>query len=325
MAVLRRPADLVEAPEGPARELVQPGLEPRHLQAPRLDGVAREAELGERDAEFGRPAQGVDAGRHVPDGVPGRVEIGAVGSVPVGLHAGRVRGEGHAAEVVVEGVEDDLDVVEPLGIRVPAHQARAHAGGALGVEHAGADVERVAVEEEADLGALRGGLALARLGLREVPQRLDRLPGDVVEAAVEHDRARAPHRAHGPGRRDADGPAGVLGQRAGWCGQRGGERRSGEDQGGDAHGRPDRSGWRWHPYGAGRVRVPPERFDAQSGQRVGTTPRGRAGRTRRHRDASACAAAPGVGRWASADGLASWLMADWLPPSPPGSCPRAGR
>ena len=51
--------------------------------------------------------------------------------------------------------------------------------------HAGADVDRVVVVQEADLGTLGRGGALHRRFLDEIADRLSRLPSGIVKRAVD--------------------------------------------------------------------------------------------------------------------------------------------
>ena len=59
--------------------------------------------------------------------------------------------------------------------------------GGVAVEHAGADVDRVLVQEDAHLGALRRRLALVGVALHEVGGRLGAQPIGFVETAVDDD------------------------------------------------------------------------------------------------------------------------------------------
>ena len=122
-------------------------------QAWRVGG--REAELRERDPHLDRPAlrrRRVD--RRFPDRVPGVVLEVVVVDDGVALHAGRADLELDAGQVVVVRVEEEREAV---GVRDDvaareladdARRARCRAG-------ARADVERVVVVEEAQLGRLR--------------------------------------------------------------------------------------------------------------------------------------------------------------------------
>src|SRR5690606_18505057 len=93
-------------------------------EAERVAGRVRVAELRERDAELGGPAERVDRRGDVPYAVPRRVLLVVVVDRVIALHAVRVDGELEAGAPVVVGVDDDLDLV-----RRPAHVAareRAH-------------------------------------------------------------------------------------------------------------------------------------------------------------------------------------------------------
>ena len=81
-----------------------------------------EAQLAKGDSELGRPAVAVDAGRNVPNGVPGEFAINAGESAApakiiaadrrVAFHAAGVDREPHGVSPVAKGVETDL---KPVG------------------------------------------------------------------------------------------------------------------------------------------------------------------------------------------------------------------
>lgn len=73
-----------------------------------------------------------------------------------------------------------------FGVLIPTCQVPGDGRG-LSVEHAGAHVDCLLVEEDADVCALRRRLALVRVALEEVAAGLCALPIDLVEAAVDDD------------------------------------------------------------------------------------------------------------------------------------------
>ncbi len=158
------PAVDVEAP-GPAR-----GIEGQRL---------------ERDRELRRPALGIDRRRALPDPVPGLVEVlTVVRDQRVALVAGGVDLEEVGVAPVVEAVDHDLEPVV-----VVEHGVAGHLGGddprRIAVEAAHADVERVLVEEDADLGAFAGRRALVRLDLGQRADLRRLAPALLVQPAVD--------------------------------------------------------------------------------------------------------------------------------------------
>ncbi len=199
MAEAGRTAGLRPSPVRPHRDLVQAAHGAPDLEPPGLHAVARVAELRERNAQLGRPAQRVDGRRGLPHGVPRLVEIRVALVERVALDARRVHLERGAPEVIVERVEDDLD---PVGVGVPvAPDEPAHdPGRAQRVVHARADVDRLAIVQEPHLGALRRGLSGVGLRLPKPGRRRRRAPRRLVEAAVDRQRARPRGGGHLRGR-----------------------------------------------------------------------------------------------------------------------------
>jgi hypothetical protein len=202
-------AALLLPPEAPHRRLVQPLHEAPHLHPPGLHAVAGKAELAEGDAQLRRPPQRVDARLGHVHRVPRGVRVRR-GLPRVALHPRWVDEDGRAPRVVVVGVEDELDVVAAAELVAP-RELGAHPGAAQRVEHPRADVQRLRVVEDADLGALGGGLALARVLLPEVGGNGCRRPRRLVQPPVHHDGRGALHRLQG--RRLARGVRAVLRRR----------------------------------------------------------------------------------------------------------------
>ncbi len=167
---------------------------------------ARVAQAAERDRELGRPALAGAPGRDTPD--TARQSTFSVGlssvtsasnSAPFALVAKK-----KALRWSLEGVEREGHDVVPgeagrvvealLHHLVPLEQAGDHLA-RLAVPRQDADVERVAVVEDAHLGRLAGRRALPRLALAEARGDGRRPPRGLVEQAVHVDR-----------RLDADGP-----------------------------------------------------------------------------------------------------------------------
>ena len=173
---------------GARRVLVESVLLTPDLHAPGLLGRRGWVpQLREGDAHLGGPAERVDRGFDVPHRVP-RFVAAAAQAVRVEPRPGRIHLEEQPADVVVIGVEDDLDVVGAR-VGVAADEARAHAGRARIVEHPRAHVERRLVVREPHLGALGRGLALLGLILPETGRRGGGSPDGLVETTVEPNRA----------------------------------------------------------------------------------------------------------------------------------------
>jgi hypothetical protein len=116
---------------------------------------------------------------------PSRVAFAFLRDLLLELRAERRRHEHVAVARIIEGVDDQLEVVlveEPVG--VAAHLGGHDAGG-LRVERMDRDQQRAAVIEDADLGPLCGRGAFARLLLRELGEERRPLPDLVVEHPVD--------------------------------------------------------------------------------------------------------------------------------------------
>src|SRR4029079_18242979 len=88
------------------------------LEAPGLVHRPAVTELRKRDPHFGRPAQRIDMGTGFPYRIPRQVHVGSTRPVAVGADARRVDLEQRAAQVIVVGAEDDLDVIG-ISLRLP--------------------------------------------------------------------------------------------------------------------------------------------------------------------------------------------------------------
>jgi hypothetical protein len=122
---VRRPGDaLLEAFD------VAPDPETERVRRSR-----RIAELRERDGELRRPSERVHACRDVPDAVPGAVLVAVVIDRVVALHAPRADGELETRATIVEGIDDDLQLIG----RRPHVASREHGGDLRGLGIVGAD------------------------------------------------------------------------------------------------------------------------------------------------------------------------------------------
>jgi hypothetical protein len=161
-------------------------VDPPHLGLTRL-----EANGAERDVDFRGPALAVNSRRSVPHALPIAIDVGGgaaaaafafVEDLLLELGAKR-RGQEHVAVArIVKGVEDDLEVVfveQAIGIaphfrsRDRQRRIRAHA-----------DVEMALVVKNANLGAIGGRRAFLRLLLEKAIDDGSRLPGGLIEDAV---------------------------------------------------------------------------------------------------------------------------------------------
>src|SRR5262249_21618059 len=149
------------------------------LDAPDGVGLLVVAELAEGDADLGCPAFSVDRGVHVPYRVPRVVVVAVAARDRVAERARGSHPEGPGGEVVVIGIDRGLELIGFHGV-VAARQARLDLAGFMIVEP-GADVERVAPDEHAHLGALRSRLALLGIALGELRGGLRGPPRRLVE------------------------------------------------------------------------------------------------------------------------------------------------
>ncbi len=190
----RREAALVLRDEGEPRALVLAVDDAARVDAPRVAGRRREAQLRERHADLdaSSPPSSTRDGR-LPHRVPRVVLEVVVVDRGVALHAGRAHLQHDAGATVAVRVEVDRERVG-LGGRVAARELAGDARRLVVVEPR-ADVEGVVVEEEADLGRLGRGPALVGVALQERRERRGVGPRGLVERAVDRDRVRRAHRA----------------------------------------------------------------------------------------------------------------------------------
>ncbi len=158
------------------------------VETPRLFRRLREAKLRERDPELRHPTLIIDAGGHVPDGVPGVVLVGVVVAVGVSFHACRVHTELERRAAVVIGIDRDDD---PVGCRALVATCQL-ADDLVRLAVVGADphVERAVVVKHPGPGALRRRLSLLRVTLYEAQDGLGQRPDGLVEPPVDLRRSR---------------------------------------------------------------------------------------------------------------------------------------
>ncbi len=180
-----RSAAFVELPERPHVGFVAPRERAPDLHAPALHRVALKVQLRKRNAEFRGPSERV----HVRGPFPHRVERGVAVHV-IALHAERIELEPDAGLAVVIGIEHECDLVRRVVVQqlISAHQQFADAVGCLAVVHAGADVDRAGVEQDAHLRSFRRRLAFVRRLLMEIDDRLGGGPCGVVQLSIDDDR-----------------------------------------------------------------------------------------------------------------------------------------
>jgi hypothetical protein len=96
--------------------------------------------------------------------------------------------------VIVVGIEEEREAVG-LGVLVAPGQLPGNPG-RLAIEQPGADIERLLVVGDAQLGGFGDRLAFLRLSLRESGDRHRPQPDLVVQHAVDDDRAGRADRVH---------------------------------------------------------------------------------------------------------------------------------
>ena len=254
-----RAAHPVEAPvgarpAGPERLLVLAALHPIDVEAPRAP-VPRVAQGTERDGKLRRPAPLDPLGRHLPDRPPVGVEgLALVGDERVVLRPVRVGPEHEGVAAVEEGVEQQEDDVVARRASVPppgldeavALQDPADHPVRLGIPGEDADVEVLAVEEQAYFRVVGGGGAFLRLALLEAGGRGGLGPGRFVEAAIQDDRREAWQAGRNRNGRPLGEPHGLDHEAV----RRGRARLEGHEKGEEReHGREDGSRTRSAPQG----------------------------------------------------------------------------
>ena len=181
---------------GEEGQLVLPANHPAEVDPPHLGAAARVAQRLERDPHLHGPAVFEPGRPGVPDRGPVAVGWVLIGDEAVEEPADRVHVEEEGVPAVVEGVEDDREilVVEDAEV-VPPHLGRHHAVG-LAVPVPAGDVHRLVVIEDPDVGRLGGRFALERERLDEAADPGHPVVDGVVETAVEIERfgeAGGPH------------------------------------------------------------------------------------------------------------------------------------
>ncbi|OLC98218.1 MAG: hypothetical protein AUJ00_00045 [Gemmatimonadetes bacterium 13_1_40CM_3_70_6] len=149
------------------------------LEAPRRHVAARLIhEIGVQVDGRVEAAAGAGAAR--------RAGVHAVAPHAVLLDAERVHGEEQGTAVVVVGVEQDVDAVVAVDV-VAVGERRAHHG-AVRLEGAHAEVDRVGRVPDEHLRRVGGGARVHRPVFGEAGEHRGLLPHRLVEAAVDRDR-----------------------------------------------------------------------------------------------------------------------------------------
>src|SRR4051812_48575780 len=116
--------------------------------------------------------------------------------------------------MIVISVDDDLQIVR-VESAIASYEARRHPRRTVRVVQFGADVQRIVVEKESDLGALRWRFAFVGILLREVRDWCRGSPRGLIELRVQHHGTRATRSDRHRGRY---GMAIRRGGRGGGCG-----------------------------------------------------------------------------------------------------------
>jgi hypothetical protein len=163
-----------------------------------IETVRIVTQLRQGNAELGRPPFAVDGGCPVPDGVPGVVEIAVPAHRGVAPRAGRAQPKDKTGQVIVVGVEVQLEDVALDGLVAPRELRLDLVR--FAVEEPHPDIQRVIVDQDAGLGALGYRSALLRVELPEIAERESRLPGRIIQTTVDAYRAGLACRANGRSR-----------------------------------------------------------------------------------------------------------------------------
>ncbi len=170
----------------PVRLFVLAQDDPAQVQPPhRLVHASLEAQLAERDRHLDVPAAIVAARLHFPDRVPVVVDDPAVvDRVRVLVGTERIGAEVERVPLVVEGVDDDLDLVALAEARIALEFAREYAIGRR-IECPHAEIERPVVVQDAEFGALGRSRPEPRFALDEVALGRRARPHRVIEPSVD--------------------------------------------------------------------------------------------------------------------------------------------
>ena len=182
---------------GEIGDLVLPAHHPAEVDTPYLRPAAGIPQRLERDRHLHRPAVGGALRPRIPDRRPVAVHIPLVHDQPVEEAAHRVHVEEEGVPAVVEGVEDDREVLVVEDAEVVAPHLRRHHPLRLAVVTAAGDVHGVVVVEDPDLGRFRRRFPFERERLDESAHAGNAVVDGIVEAAVELEGAFEPDGAHG--------------------------------------------------------------------------------------------------------------------------------
>src|SRR5262249_11619263 len=175
----------------PLIDLAPPGDKPSNLHSPWDIAGYFVAKLSQRDSDFRRPALGVSANGAVPCGIPIPIDlIFRIIARPdaVSLNAGGAHFEMPGAAAISASIEVEPNCVRK---RVPVATGRGrHDGFRIRVEATDAEIDRVVVVEDPDLGFLARVAALIGCLLGKIGKR-DRVhPDRIREISVDFWRPR---------------------------------------------------------------------------------------------------------------------------------------
>ena len=155
------------------------------MKAPGLRAARPVPERFEWDGELGAPAFFGPRRLDVPHGIPVPVEVPFVAHFLIAERAKRIGLKEHAAAAIVEGIDDDLDVVVLKDVvAVPAHFVGDDAI-RLVVQTAHREVNVRGVKENPELGSLGRRLSLVRLLLDEIADRGDLTVNLILQTTIE--------------------------------------------------------------------------------------------------------------------------------------------
>src|SRR3954469_700336 len=205
-----RPRDFHQAVlprnERPERLFVLAANRAHEVQTPRLGLRGAIAQRRKRNAELGVPPGRVDRGGDGPGGVPIEIEpaertggrprlprqlnaatLALVHDLPVVLDPRRGGGEYEAVLPIVIGIEHHAEIVALGDVAVP-YALTGNDASSLPVVQPRADVDRFAIDENADFSPLGNGLAFVQLALEESGNSGCGLPHRVGQTTVDNGR-----------------------------------------------------------------------------------------------------------------------------------------
>jgi len=203
MAPARDTCDKRTSREGEAqREVSRFRAKCLEILKPQLSTLGAEAEAFERDFKLRAPAVLLDAGPHIPNAVPLAVGEPALRDASIHQDARRVGREVVGIAVVVEGVQDQLDVVLAHEERIAGHLP-GHDPVRLAVLAKDGHIEDILVVSNPNPGGFRGRFARPGLHLDEAADRRVAPPDAFTEHTVD---------THRLGQHDGLRPASIAGR-----------------------------------------------------------------------------------------------------------------